>query len=329
MKLRLGCLALFGIAMVVVPALGQSNPLRGQPPSGGTAAAPDQPVQPQTPVLVPRIRQIPAEPPAPQPPQTQPLPAPFTLTPPEEAQVDQVLRQWEQRNKKVTSFDCSFRRWIYDSVFNPPEPGKDATPKFTEDGIIKYAAPDRGLFQVEQSIQNGKAAPIDDSRADHWMCDGKAIYEYSPTKKQVIEHKLPPELQGKAIANTPLPFLFSAEAKQLKERYYIRIATPANVKDQIWLEAYPRDQKVAAEWHHALFIVKTEDMTPYYLKLVQPNQKDWTSYQFFNVVENDPLKFWKFNPFRPYTPLGWQLVPDSAAQPPASQARRPAEGGRK
>ena len=103
------------------------------------------------------------------------------------------------------------------------------------------------------------------------MCDGKSIFEYKPAQKQVEEHRLPRELQGKAIANSPLPFLFGAEAQKLKQRYFIRIVTPQDVQDQIWLEAYPRFQQDAANFHHAQFVITTRGMSPFALMLVDQN----------------------------------------------------------
>jgi TIGR03009 family protein len=321
MKLRFGLLALVLFLTMAISASAQTHPLRGPQPSGD-AAGPDQPVRPQTPVLLPRVRQVPAE----QPPTAPQPPPPFTLTPPEEAQVDQVLKQWEQHNKDIKTFDCDFKRWIYDRVFGPADQAK-----FVELGVIQYAAPDRGKFCVEWAEKDGRKSPIDDARADHWICDGKSIFEFSPQKKQVIEHKLPPELQGKAIANSPLPFLFGAEAKALKERYYIRIVPsntlPPNTKGQIWLEAYPRSHEDAANFHHAVFIIKADGMSPYGLQLVQPNGKDYTAYRFENIVVDDPFRMFKGDPFHPFTPLGWQMIRDDA--PPASQARRPPDGGQR
>ena len=93
--------------------------------------------------------------------------------------------------------------------------------------------------------------PIDDSRADHWLCDGKSVFQYRPAQSKSRSTRLPRELQGKAIANSPLPFLFGAAAKDLRRRYFIRIITPLDVQDQIWLEAYPRNQQDAANFHHA------------------------------------------------------------------------------
>ena len=149
----------------------------------------------------------------------------------------------------------------------------------------------------------------------------------------MIEHKLPPELQGKAIADSPLPFLFGAEAQKLKQRYWIRIVTPPDVKDQIWLEAYPRYQQDAANFHHAaVHHHHARGCRRIALKLVQPNGKDYTAYQFFDIVVNDPLRLFKGDPFRAFTPLGWQKIveepPPAAPSPPPAQ-RRPAVVGRR
>jgi TIGR03009 family protein len=307
-----------GMVLVAASALAQTNPLREREGPGG-AYGPDQPVQPR----VPRLEQRPAEPPASQrPAPPQPPPPPFTLTPQEEAQVDRVLNLWEQRNREVKTFDCRFKRWIYDMVFGPV-----GQAKFEELGVIRYAAPDRGLFRLEKSVTNGKEAPIANIRAEHWMCDGKSVWEYNPAKKQVIEHKLPPKLQGKAIANSPLPFLFGAEAQKLKQRYFIRLSPSENAENEVCLEAYPRFQQDAANFHHAQFIITTQGMSPYALRLVQPNGKDYTVYQFYEVVVNERFRIFQSDPFRPYEPSGWQTIRDET--PPSGQARRPPSDGRR
>jgi TIGR03009 family protein len=315
--LGVGAFVLLGLVVLTTPAWAQTDSGRGPGPQGGPVG-PDQPVQPRVPVLVPRgaetpARQTPQQPQSPRP--------PFVLTPQEEAQVDGVLKQWEERNRKIETFDCQFKRWTYDVVFGLPN-----KPKFIELGVIKYAAPDRGLFRLDKEEKDGKEVAIDNARAEHWLCDGKSVFEYDPAKKQVIEHKLPPELRGKAIANSPLPFLFGSEAQKLKQRYFVRLVTPLDVQGQIWLEAYPRFQGDAANFHHAIFIITAPGMSPFALRIVQPNGKDYTVYQFFNVVVNDKFRMFQGDPFRPFTPWGWRMIPDDS-QPPAPpsspQARRP------
>jgi TIGR03009 family protein len=313
MHIRILAFALLASIFTVSSAMAQSHPLRGPEPSGGVSE-PDQPVQPQIPTLVHAPQQPAAPPQQPQP--------PFTLTAQEEAQVDRVLNQWEERNRTIKTFNCQFKRWVYDVVF-----GSADQPKFVDTGVIKFESPDRGMIRADMTEKNGEMVPIEDNRAEHWISDGKSIFEFNHTKKQLVEHKLPPELQGKAIANTPLPFLFGAEAQKLKQRYYIRLVTPADVKDQIWLDAFPRFQQDAANFHHAQFIISTQGMSPFALKLIQPNEKDYMVYQFYDVVVNDPLRLFKGDPFRAYTPLGWQKIVE---EPPApAQASRPASDGQR
>lgn len=303
---RLAWFTLIGL-LAASPVFAQSNPLRGDG-AASEAAQPDQPVQPNVPVLVPRAQPQPAAPPAPEP--------PFRLTQQEEAQVDRVLNRWEERNRQIKTFDCRFKRWVYDVVFGSPD-----QPKYIDLGMIRYEAPNRGLFRTEETEQNGKTGPIEDGRAEHWICDGQSIFDYNHTKKLLTEHKLPQELLGKAIADSPLPFLFCSEAQKLKQRYFIRIVTPSDKPNEIWLEAYPRHQQDAANFHHAQFIVGTQDMTPLGLVLVQPNNKDHTSYFFYDVVINDPLRLFKGDPYRASTPSGWKKIVEETPQA-AAQARR-------
>ena len=94
--------------------------------------------------------------------------------------------------------------------------------------LLKYAAPDKGLFRVlyTKNARTASWAASEEDRADHWICDGKSVFQYIPKQKQLVEHKLPPELQGKAIVDSPLPFLFGTEAQKIRQRYFIRIIAP-------------------------------------------------------------------------------------------------------
>ena len=69
---------------------------------------------------------------------------------------------------------AEFKRWTYDVIFGPPN-----QPKFIDMGVIKYAAPDRGMFRVEKTEKDGKDVPIEDARAEHWISDGKSIFEFN------------------------------------------------------------------------------------------------------------------------------------------------------
>ncbi len=114
----------------------------------------------------------------------------------------------------------------------------------------------------------------------------------------VTEYLLPPELQGKGIGDGPLPFVFGVEAEKLKQRYFMRIITPPNVQNEVWLEAYPRYQQQAAEFSKVQVILQiagpTKALVPYAIQIFSPNGKDRKVYQL-----QDP----KINPRGSWIPL--------------------------
>jgi TIGR03009 family protein len=259
-------------------------------------------------------------------PSTSPQP-PFQLTHEEQQNVDHLLARWEQWNAGVKTFDCRFKRWVYDDVFGPPNQAR-----FVELGSIKYAAPDRCLFRVDTADENGKEVPIAGGRAEQWVFDGKSLTEWRYPMRQIIEHKLPAGLQAGRFVNGPLtfpyplvglplfgsrssepagPMPFSAKAEDLKRQYYIRETdSPAKQKDHVRLEAYPRTAVVAA-WHQRIQLVfRASDMSPLAMNIVQPNGKDRIVYQFFNAAVNAPAAN---DPFHAPTPKGWQKIVENAS----------------
>jgi TIGR03009 family protein len=300
-----------------------------QAPAAGQNARPsvpkpDQPVYPPTqPGFERRPATAAGQASASAPGQAPRLPPPFQLTPQEQTWLDQVLTAWEKENQKIKTFDCKFRRWEYaPSLARTKEEADNAA--HVDLGIIKYATPDKGKYQVFSTIQflpdgTEKEVPIEANRAELYICDGKAVYVYDPVKKCRHEHQLPPELQGKAIVDSPMPFIFGAEAKKLRERYYMRIVPPsADAKNQIWIEAYPIFQPDAANFHHCLLILETPKLQPMAMMMVLPGGKNRSSYKFYDVVVNDSWKLFKSNPFVAYTPRGWEKEvhpPQSATAP--------------
>ncbi len=248
------------------------------------------------------------------------LPAPFTLTPYEQEQLDRVLRAWEEKSSRVKTFECEFTRWEFDPVWGPPN-----QPKRITRGRILYSAPDKGLFRVDEEVVENRWQPT--AHPERWVCDGRAVYEYRFETKQIVETPLPPELQGKAITEGPLPFLFGAEAESLKRRYYMRIITPQNVKDEIWLEAFPRYQREAANFQRAQLILRLPELNIYALQLyhpsAQPNTQSRTVFQFDRIKVNafDPLRIFKEDPFKPVLPdPSWATVTEPSSASPGNGA---------
>jgi TIGR03009 family protein len=287
--------------------------------------APPQWPRPVEPVLQRRAAsQPPAEmKPGPQPPPGQPgmgpgpqqPPAPpFQLTPEQQADVDRVLRSWEQYSARVKRFECQFTRFEYDGVFGDPNRPRE------DQGEVKYAAPDKAMFRILGDAQN--------VRPEHWICDGKSIFQYDFSKKQIVEYKLPPEMQGSAIADGPVPFLFGAKAERLKQRYFLRVIAEQSNNSEVWLQAFPRTQEEAKNFHHAEVILAVEQMLPNAIQLHQPNGKSRTVYRFNSPRVNpidpirqlDSMNLFNSNPFRPNLPgRDWTRVVEEA---PARQVDR-------
>jgi len=310
-RMGLGILVTLGLA--VSSASGQQQPWRVSADGQASAAQPRQGAADQTPGVEPRAPQ------GPPPPQTPMSGAPFQLTPQQQAQMEMVLRAWEQRGSAVKTFECDFVRLEYDPVFG----GADK-PTHTDQGQLKYAAPDKGLFEVTGEIVNGQV--IKGQRAEKWITDGKSIFAYDFQHKQVVEHPLPPEMQGKNIVNGPIPFLFGAKADDLKRRFWIRIVTPPQVQGQTWLEVYPRYQHDAANYRCVEVILKNENMLPAAIQVHATNGKNRTVYNLGNPLVNDPLRIFKGNPFHASTPFGWKHVVE---QPPEARvSEQPSSGSR-
>jgi TIGR03009 family protein len=288
------------------------------------ANQPDQPVGPRNPTLE---RKLPLQQPV------QPPPAPFTLTPQEQAQVDAVLKKWEQMSKEIKTYECKFTLLEYDLNFpvrDPKNPNGPALPNYTDQGYLKYATPDKAIYRITFTDVKGEWVPVPPERSIYWICDGKAVWEIKsppdalgpndrPPPGQVIEHPLPQEMQGKAIADGPLPFLFGADADKIRNRYYLRIATPPEYKDQVWLDTYPRFQQDASNFSRAIIALNLSDMRPKSLRTYSPGGKDFRTYLFFEAVANDPLRIWKGNPFQVVIPRGWQKITEPMTDQPSQQ----------
>jgi TIGR03009 family protein len=268
------------------------------------------------------IAQQPAQPPQPRP----GAPAFPQLTPQQQAALEQLLAAWETRNTSVRTWSCGFHKWEY-NAWSPTNAGEQLA--FAESsGEIKYAAPDKGLFRVKASKQWNPETQRYEVRTgeegEHWVCNGTSIYEFRHTERQLRETKLPPEMQGKAISDGPLPFVFGAKAETLKKRYAMRIITPPGVTDQVWLEALPRFQADAANFSKVELILQARDLMPFAIQIYKPGGQDRDVYQFdpkTSLIDRGLDMIRDFS--RPITPLGYTFISEDAGggQPPAPPPR--------
>lgn len=278
----------------IAPSLAPNVP----PPADRVATAPA--VSPGTP-MTPRITLTAAP--------------PFVLTATEQAEVDALLNAWEKSSAEVKTFKCNFARLEYDSVFGP-----EGKAKTDCSGELKFAAPDKGLFHVTE-IRNynpmtGEYIVAKGQFGEHWVCDGKSIFEFDHAQKKLVERELPPEMQGKAISEGPLPFVFGAKADDLRKRYYIKIVPFA--EGQILLDIYPKLRNDAANYSKIELILLQDGLMPYAIKIYdpRPGSKNFTVYTFDvkNGLMNRIWDMFARDFSRPALPSGYEYKKYTAAE---------------
>lgn len=334
-------LGLLGLATATTVA---QTPPRVRPDYGQQQAGPQvQPLQVQ-PLTLPGQNQ--GVRPAQQANQPRPPAGPpkgFALTPQQANMVDQMLKFWQQKTEGVKTLEAEFGRYVFDPVFGP----KDAPKTFTT-GLIRYAAPDKGMIQ-EKDLSGKKGTGVykysaalaktnpkwpfeEDTKAvgEHWVCDGSSVFEFSHKTKELIEIKLPPEMQGNAIAEGPLPFMFGAKAAMIKSRYWVREIPRKGNAGPFQLELVPKRRgedfsKISIKLDAAKFL--PTEMTLYDLNKVGRSQ-----YVFRNLTTDGAKN--KLTNFlggfvSPKTPRGWTKIVQDIGKPgtdPGSrQAQAPAQ----
>ncbi len=256
---------------------------------------------------------------------------PFTLTPAEQALIDQILRKWEQQSDRVGTFTCKFSRWEVNETFGPAQ-FKHVLSE--AQGEIKFKKPDNGTYIIRKQLEWDKQKNNYISRTeglDHWVCDGESIFEYNAEKKELVERELAPQMRGKAITEGPLPFVFGTKADQLKRRYWMRDVTPAeDVNKKIWLEAWPKYQRDAANFQHAIIMLNQSDFMPSALRIILPDGKNKQDYVFSSTQVNNPLAILKGDFLPPMKPFGWTkvFIPAQASEQVAPPGQAPAQAAK-
>ena len=270
----------------------------------------------------------------------------FPLDPALQKWVDDVLVEWEAVSSQVHYFECTFHRFEFEPVFGPKD---GVTPKSRATGVIKYQQPDKGLLRVEKLEhfvpgppgEKAKFETPKDEFGEHWVCDGKSIFEFDNRQKKLIQRILPKEMQGTAIADGPLPFLFGAKAAAIKQRYWIRPIRdeekPRGADNQYWLEAWPKSRQDAANFKFVKIVIAPDDFMPSALGVYGPNFDPKRNAAHIDYLFEDrkatmkgspkitfqQVKFWEREFFEPKIPFGWKKVVENLGNPPVAAGPPP------
>lgn len=243
------------------------------------------------------------------------------LTPEQDAALELVLQAWEKRSSEVKTLKCTFQCWKYDNVFgDPTKPGR------VYRGVILYAAPDKGHYRLTEEAEDPTVDPprFIKKEGEYWVCDGNAVYEFNHKDKQLIERRLPKELKGKAISNSPLPFVFGTTVVQMRQRYWMCLVTPPDmVGKEVWLRVEPKYPEDRANYQTATVVLSDKQMLPTALSLTLPGNGNRVNYVFDPPSVNNLLKKILGEFEVPATPRGWKRVVE---EPPTPGDRPPPPG---
>ena len=285
------------------------------------------------------------------------LPPGFPLPADEQQYIEQVLDYWQQTSDKVKHYKCNFLRYEYDTgLVNNRDQQTNQLYAFQQAaGEIRFAAPDKARFETTKVFkftgppkeQGGNATyePLKGYSMwgrtinECWVCTGQSVFSFDFEQKARLEEKIPPQLQGN-VAESPLPFLFGAKKDDIMKRYWVRYIpkykTDAQgqeklVKDEIWLDIYPKRINDAQMYSKVELILSADDFMPLAIHMYDPNynpaKNNYGSRYFIfqNRQINGALagfQGWMNRFVEVNVPLNWRKVDTSK---PTQSAQRPAQ----
>lgn len=229
---------------------------------------------------------------------------PFQLTPAQQADVDRVLKRWEDVSKTQKRIVIDFNRFEFKPAL--ASPANPNAPLHIDQGKADFTSSGKWMWSIRGEWVGSKV--VEGQRAEKMVFDGESIYEFDYAGKVVNQHILTEDMKGEDMVRAMLPFLFGTDMNKLKNRYFIRLLK-APGEGQICIDAWPRFLDEARNYKSARMIVDWAKMEPTGLQLTLPNGTDSYSYEFTKVEINpknplDPLNLIT-DPFKVKAPSGW------------------------
>lgn len=234
-------------------------------------------------------------------------PAPPALKP--EA-VDQLLEKWQKRMRSLESFSAEVALTETHSL----------TKKTTSYlGKAAFKNPNLAFIDLTHKDEIGKN-DAEKTNFKRYCCDGKFLYEFNPTQKQLVQHALP--ATGAADDNIVLAFLRGLQGEDIRKRFDVTATSPSEW--YVYLDFKPKEAadkqdfdlaRVALRIKNADADKSDQRLLPNLLWHQEPNG-NVRDYRLAKIEPNarlDPAIF------KPRLSEGYREVPANAPQSPPSQ----------
>jgi len=222
------------------------------------------------------------------------VPSFFPLPPEKDRMLKELLGKWQKATEGIERYKCDFLRWQFDMT-------KISDPKVfhtAASGVIRYMAPDKGMFRVND-LQFTRKDPRDPKAqwklfkdpnqfGEYWICDGNSVYLHDRTEKKATKYMLPPEMQGKQVFNSPLPFFFGVDAQKIEQRFWVNPLPDGEFNNQPIhvLDVYPKTMADAVNYHHVTVYLDKKESLPVAIEVCMPNWTEQTPNREFFQFQN-------------------------------------------
>ena len=260
---------------------------------------------------------------------TRPTAAPMQVS----AELDATLRVWERQSAQIQKLTGEHQRFVYDSISGIEKRGKGkfwfASPDRGRLDLVPVKVPD-GALNEGMKTKDGKPYSVKSDIQAMWVCNGEEVLQVEAEQKGYYRTEIPPELRGKNIMQSPLPFLFGMKADEMKSRYRLKFGRSNTYRPGqdpagsiVHITAYPTRKSDATNWSQADVYLDGATFLPRQIVLRDPYGSQITRYSFNlkTMAVNKNSWFQRSDPFHPnlsrYKLLGEQTAQRKVSQTPA------------
>ena len=208
--------------------------------------------------------------------------------------LEQLLRGWEARTQNMTSLRCEFRRRVRQQAY-PDD--------IEEYGRAVYVKPNRGRMDLYRRVRDNKGREKL-QRSEIYICDGNVIHQYVFETKEYIRHILPGKTAGEDAARTALPFLFGISAREIRQRFQLRLYKETD--EYAWIQILPRYEEDKRDFSEVKLVLSKKTFLPRAVLVKEPIGDQYLyDITTLEINPTPPVSERDLQPLRP--PRDWQV----------------------